>query len=95
MGFGHLFLECGIEPAVVNAESDELHILAFNGASGNGGVLLLKVFGELWAIMPTIGFGEHAKVSVLVLWELRIEGLDQFPHVGSCSHGTINRVGTI
>ncbi len=95
MGVCHLFLECGIEPAVVDAESDKLHVLAFDGASGNGGVLLLKVVGEFGAIMPTVGFGEHAKVSVLVLWELRIESLDQFPDVGSCSRSTINRVATI
>lgn len=88
-------MECGIEPAVVDAESDELHVVPGDGASGNGGVLLLKVVGKFGAIMPTVGFGEHAKVSVLVLWELRIEGLDQFPDVGSCSCSAIDRVGTI
>ena len=43
------FLEGGVEPAVVDAESDELDLLAFDFAGGDGGVLGFDVAGELSA----------------------------------------------
>ena len=91
----YLFLKCGIEPAVIDAESNKLQVLACDSASSNGGILLLKVLGELRAIMSTVGLGEDTKVSVLVYWELGVEGLDQLPYVGSCGHSAVNRVGAV
>ena len=95
MKLRHLFLQCGIEPTVVYTESDQLHVLSLHRASGNGCILLLKVVGEFRAIMSAVGFGEDTKVSVLILWELRIEGLDQLPDVGSGSYSAVDGVGTI
>ena len=45
--------------------------------------------------MSSIGFGEDTKISVLVLWELCVKGLDQFPDIRSCSVGAINRVRAV
>ena len=82
------FLEGSIEPAVVDAEGDELDGLAFNGAGCDGGVLLVHVVGEFGAVVPAVRFGEDAEVAVLVLRELGVECLKKRPDVGgSCDSG--------
>jgi hypothetical protein len=43
-----------INPAIVDAKSDEVDLLALDLSSINSGVLLLKVKGKLRAIVATI-----------------------------------------
>ncbi len=44
-------LKCGIEVTVVDAQSNEFDVLAFDRALGNGSVLGLKIRCELRAVM--------------------------------------------
>ena len=80
-------LEGSVEPAVVDAQSDELDVLAFDAAGGDGGVLLVDVVGEFGAVVAAVGLGEDAEVAVLVLGELGVEGLEKGPDVGSGGDG--------
>ncbi len=85
-------LQGGVEPAVVDANGNELDGLTFDGAGGNGGVLLFQVVGKFGAIMTAIGFGEDAEVAVFVLRELGVEGLEVGPDVRVCGDGGGDRV---
>ena len=79
-------LKGGVEPAVVDSEGDEFDVLARYAAGCDGRILLLKVVCKLWAVMTAIGFREDAKVAVLVLRELCIEGLQELPDIGCSGH---------
>ena len=80
-----LLLQGRVEPTVVDAQSDELDLLAFDGAGGDFGVLGFEVVGELGAVVTAVGFGEDAEVAVFILGELGVESLDEGPDVGSGS----------
>lgn len=84
-----------IELTVVNAESNEVDGVAVDGALVDGGVLLLKVVGELRPVVAAVRLGEDAEVAVLVLRELREEGLQQLPHVRGGRDGRRDAVGAI
>lgn len=81
------FLERGVEPAVVDSESDELDILACDAVRGDGGVLLFEIVGEFRPIVAAVRFCKDSEVAVFVLRELGVEGLQQLPYVGGCGHG--------
>lgn len=70
-----LFLELSVEPAIVDAKGDERDVLPGDAVSGNSGVLLFEVVGELRPIMAAIGFGEYPELPILVLRELSVKGL--------------------
>lgn len=70
-----LFLERGVEPAVVDAESDEVDVLACDALCVDGGVLFFEVVGEFRPVVAAVRFGEDSEVAVFVLWELGVEGL--------------------
>ena len=81
-------LEGGVEPAVVDSQGDELDVLTLDFAGRDRCVLAFEVIGEFGAIMPAVAFGEDSEVAVLVLRELRVEGLEQRPDVwGGCYGG--------
>lgn len=48
-------LDCRIDPAVVDAESDNVDVLAGHGSGVDGGVLLLNVRGKFRAVVATVG----------------------------------------
>lgn len=68
-------LEDGVEPAVVDAQRDQVNVLALDFACSDGSVLLFEIVRKLWAIVTTVRLCEYSKFPVLVLGELRIEGL--------------------
>lgn len=109
-------LNCGIEPAIVHAEGDQVDVFACSGSGLDGGILLLDVVGEFGAIVSTVRLvyisfrrsnqlgpeeekthlGEDGKIAAFVLWELRVECLQQFPDVrrgGHCAGDIVLAVG--
>lgn len=76
-----------VDPAVVDTEGDEVDLLALDLARVDGGILLLKVECELWAVVASVRLGKDAKVPSFVLWELGIEGLQELPDSGSRGNG--------
>ena len=49
-----LVADDGISPAVVDTKSHKIDLFALHGALVNGGILLLKIVCELWAIVTSI-----------------------------------------
>ena len=88
-------LDDRVVPAVVDPEGNERHIEAGNSTCCNGGVLRLEIRGKFRTVMSSIRLGEDAEVTILVLRELGVESLKEFPHIRSSSHGGSNRIGSI
>lgn len=49
-----LVLERRVKPSVVDAEGNQLDVLAFHGTTRYGGVLLLKIVGEFWTVVSSV-----------------------------------------
>lgn len=46
-------------------------------------------------VVTTVALSEETKITVLVLWELSVESLQQLPDVGGCGDSRCDRVGTV
>lgn len=49
-----LFLDCRVDPAVVDTEGNQVDVFTRDRSGLDGGVLVLDVRGEFGAIVPTI-----------------------------------------
>ena len=90
-----LLLDGGVVPAVVDAQGDEVDVVALDAPGFDGRVLGLEVGGELTPVVTAIALGEEPEGSVLVLGELCVEGLQQCPDVGGGGDGARDGVGSV
>lgn len=77
----NLVLKEGVDPSVVDAQSDQVDLLSGHRSSVDGGILLEEVLAELGTVVTTVALREKGKVTALVLGEGGIEVLEELPVV--------------